>query len=396
MPLLNIHVFVDDEVPAAEDFNSIGESVSAEIAGGNIAASSLVWPLVAQGDIDMNGYSITNIAGFFEQYHVNDSFTLQEAIAEVNSAGGGTIVIDPESVPVASNELITANNVSILGSSGRSILTISGTATLYGIKCTGSNFRMTGVQITGGTTLIPCIVVNDNQGAAFDNNTFSAILGPGISFSGSGEQTANARVINNFFAFCSEQAILALNLVNSVVDGNTFDSVDGNNIELGGDADTACHEVVISNNSFSGGDAPCIYSDRSTTSSSFGQLSITGNVMDVTAGNCMELGSYINSAITGNTILDPATIAVQRSTITGNTFNSTLEIDTTASMFCGNSFRGAVTRVSGTANTINSNIFEAAVEIDAAWISTFVGNTCIAGVTVTATDPDVVGLNWGF
>jgi len=398
MALTNIHEFVDDEIITHDDLNSIGEAVSSELTGGGIGAGSLVWPLVCQGDIDMNGYSITGISAFFEVYHVNASQTLAVAVAAVNSANGGTIVIDDFSAATASDLLVTANNVTIMGTSGKSLITMGASSSNYGIGIQGSNFRLIGVQVTGGKTGIPAINVHSSLGAEFKGNTFSAHTGPCITFTGSSNLTYGARVTNNSFSYCEEEGIIASNLLTSTIANNTFANMGSHNIELGGDTDYLCQDLTISGNTMRASSGDGIFAEKTGTAvTAFGQITISGNAIDTGAGqNAINIGSYLNCTIVGNTLQDEAVINIVRGTVTGNTFNSVTALGSTVGIFTGNNFRGAATISGGSANIYTGNVFEQAVEIDATEVSMFTSNLCIGGCTTTATVPDIVGLNWGY
>jgi hypothetical protein len=402
MALTNIHEFVDDEIITAEDLNSIGESVNAEIINGGIESSSLVWPLIAQGDLDMNGYGIEGMSSFFGEFHVNTSQTLAEAITLVNSAGGGTIIIDDNtsSQSVASDRLITASNVSIIGASGEAVITVSSGASLYGIKVVGNYFRLEGCRITGGASGKPALIITDVESGNISNNTFVACEGPCILTEGGTEGMATTRISDNVFAYCEEEGIIVDTLLSSTISNNNFINVKGNAIELGSATGVFCLDVTISGNTFrkcgNGSEAGIFMYSPGLVTSNLGQITISGNVIDMSlGGKSLDLGKFTNCTLAGNTLQDPCTINLQRSTISGNAFNSTSAIDTTVGIFTGNNFRGAVTSAgTGTNNLFNGNYFEADFTVDS-WIMSFVGNIMASTVTVT-NDPAVVGLNWGY
>jgi len=258
MGLETVHSWADGEVIEADDLNSIKAGVSQELLSGSIPASKLVWPLIAQGNIDLNGYSLKNFSSFLGAIHVNDEKTLATAIAEAGN--GSVIVIDTGTVnPIAMSNITISgkNHISIIGN-GSATITVGNAVTDAGLTIASdcSNITIHGINFTGGTVAKPAILIAGASKTRILNCSFETYVGLTVSTSVS--TAIDSAVFGCKFDACST----AINIYASKF--STFSSNSFSNctvgIHLPGDTEGEFAYNYVDNNVFRNISASgCIY-----------------------------------------------------------------------------------------------------------------------------------------
>lgn len=389
MPLNNIHVWVDDEVITHDDLNSIGEAVSQTTGGGAIAPTQLTWPLVAQGDIDMNGYTIRNLDALSGVIHVNDEKTLAAAIAE--AIDGSVIVIDPNpaSPPTATDISISGFTDLVICGYGSTPVTVGGSVTTAGITIADDcdRVRIFGLKFTGGTTGKPAVLLDGGGDNRVTECTFTTPIGVTI---GSTSNTAeDCRVTANTFNGCTT-GIRMYNLKMCNVMANKFISCT-RGIHLPGDSDGGTFQYnSISGNSFRDVLADgAIYGLWTGSRTSIRGLNrFEANIIEYHASNAsFNVSGYHTNTYIGNHCGGPATFKGDYSEITDNIFAGPLAVtgySTAPSIMDGNRVYGAFdTPDAGTDQLfLLNNKFFSAITLGSklAW---WCGNIFFGGQTIT-------------
>ena len=192
--LNNVPDFKAGTTPTAEAFNALRNAVI-NLFAGQIPSDAMIWPFVAEGDIDMDGYSLLNSATIDNTITVNDVYSLSDAVSKVNDNHGGTILIDSGVTASISAEglVVTADNVLIVGNDAA--ITVDANAP-YGLRIVGNNFKINGPKIlqeVEGNLPFVFEVLGDN--ASFKNMVFGG--GDTIFFQiGSGTFTPTNTIID--------------------------------------------------------------------------------------------------------------------------------------------------------------------------------------------------------
>ena len=387
MSLDNVHEWVDQEVIIADDLNSIAVGIAEELNAGSIPASKLVWPLVAQGNIDMNGYDLRNFGSLLGVIHVNDEKTLAQAITEAGD--GDTIVIDPGATAVA-----TASNITITGRNGLSILgygvsevSIGNAVTTAGITIdnTCNNITISGIKFTGGTVAKPAIYLSGSSNSNVLNNYFTTYEGVKL---GNGSTTVlGASVDYNVFSSC-DKGIYGYALKGCSLKGNRFVSC-AKGIALPSDTEGECSYNYIAYNRFRQiGTGGCIAASwTGSISATRGLNRIEFNTIEPTStySNISMVG-YFNDNYIGNTCGGPCAFSGTALVIKDNVFVSTMSIGGTLNTLDGNVIRGAFSRTStgGSDNlVIINNTFHTAYTFANNGLHLLTSNTFYAGFTVS-------------
>ena len=398
MALDTIHVFADAEVVTHTNLNSIGEGVSGEIGSGNISASSLVWPLVALGNLDMNGYSVINNAETDGVLHVNSTQTLATAVAAVNSAPGGTIMLESGFEASASDLIVSADNVTIMANSPDTIINVPAGITSYGISFTGGNCKIKGVKFTGGVTGKPLINVTNIYNFGLDGCTFLNNAGPSVTVGAGGSPAYLPSFRNCIFTGASESSIYLYDADMFEISGCQFLNNSGHDIQLASDeANGGTANGVIINNLFKGGHSYCIYGDYTgSIGGTRAYINVIGNVFQNDTVAAIDVAGYYSCNFAGNQFMDDVILTLHRATISGNSFNSTSTHECLGTLFTGNYFHGTITFPKTYAsNVYTGNWFAQAAEISGDDVISFVGNVGANSFTLDTTEPAVFGLNWG-
>ena len=122
-------VFEVREKLTAEKMNAFRDAVEAKFAGG-ITPADWSWPFVVQGNIDFAGtYGIVSLKTFWNlinaQEYINAGGSLQSAIDAAQTAGGGCVVIPPDTTIETNGVNITGSLTTIMGFGHSSVLKLS-------------------------------------------------------------------------------------------------------------------------------------------------------------------------------------------------------------------------------------------------------------------------------
>ncbi len=154
MAISNIPTFEEGEIVTAGKLNQLGSAVETKFAGA-IAGGDLAWPLTAQGNLDMAGFSILSVKRFWNFYNADEYDTVQEAIDAAEATSGGTVVIPPNSTAskfTIDGLTVTSGDIAIIGGGSSSTLSVtSGASAGYFLRTNAalSNFLIGNLTIDG-------------------------------------------------------------------------------------------------------------------------------------------------------------------------------------------------------------------------------------------------------
>jgi hypothetical protein len=400
MPLNNIHVWVDDEVITHDDLNSVGEAVSQATSTGAILPTQLVWPFVAQGDIDLNGFSIRNMDALSGFIHVNDSLTLADAVAAATT--GTVIVIDPDAVSpaTATDILITGkSDVTIFGYGGARISVGSACATA-GITISNSctNVKIIGIKFTGGTAGKPAVNIDGSVNSKVQNCWFETILGCVIGSAAS--NTVTAEISGNYFTGTpGNTAIRVKSMQLSKIIHNTF--VDNESaIVLPGDGDgSVCNYNVISHNVFQYFTFGISSDWSGVVDGSRGYNTISDNIFFVASGvDAIAMYGYYRDKYSDNQFNGTVTISGDYNRITDNTCVNNLVVNGAFNVVKDNAVYGSFTITTASAVSLGKtmvvgNEFHGASTMDSK-VQWYEGNMFYTMPTVSGSDAYTDLSNW--
>lgn len=410
----NIDDFIEEEIPSPEKLNALRDAMIQAFSG-NIGASNVSWPLIAQGALDMNNNPLLNVGNLNNVIHVNDTKSLAEAIADVNAAGGGYIVIDPEAdaSTTASGVAITANNVVIAGGGGSSIINLDD-GVPDAITVSGSNviFYNVNFQFPSSPVVLDTAIY------------FSGTTRPIVShcvFAGSGAGTAiklGSAVSNTEWALVQATQFYGLEVgVHSFrswgaqINACVFQELVGSpmtHILLSGAVNSFAYGIVVDGNVFyseSGSPDPAISAVYAGGVPALHQTAnISNNYFYVPSGNAVECSGFDYMVINNNVLNAGMSFGSNDGTIVGNSFvraTSTLVFaGATRVLFTGNTVFPEVT-FSGTNDELvfNSNRFENDFTFTGAdsgvraFFSNSIGGNLTIGVALLAGNDFEFGMN---
>jgi hypothetical protein len=371
MPLTDIHEFLDDEKPNAEQMNSVRTALIQAFLG-NITSADLSWPLIAQGTLDMNNNPIINVASLGGEIHVNESKSLIEAVADANAAGGGTIVIDPGfEATSASGVNLSADGITIRGGGDTSKITASD-GVVTAIKISGSDCHIENLRVdmpSFPSTLVSAIAV---EGAATVANTsvenvhFNGGNITALRLGGSSDATI-CRVSGCLFESVGVGVVIQ-NADDVTIEGNSFRTCVDAHIQLGSTSSVQCKKVTIAGNVLNasvGIADQCIKSGINSLTAHHEDIAISGNIMDSGTVSPLELDYFPDCVLTGNSIRGATALDnCSDMQLTGNNFiGATSSVSVSASSnisFASNRFHGIVVISGGSVNSdikFNGNEF---------------------------------------
>jgi hypothetical protein len=302
MAISNIPTFSDGELLTASKLNQLGSAISTKFSGA-VSGADLVWPLVAQGNIDLNSsYSLTNLRTLWSVVNVAEYDTVADAIAALPSAGG-CLFVPPGTVTTDGNELDTSD-VLVLGTGRGSILKLTASATSgYLMRTTAglNNISFASLTIDGnGATGSgqDGIQVRDVDGVVFSNVYFKNFSGEHLVLTHSGTQgnpCENVQIIGCHFEGGSGDHVL-------------MDDVDG---------------VQIIGCNFENPTTKCINGTPSTTASYMRSILVQGctcsdanNSIYIVGGSGTASDNWRLVRILGNEIVSDAGVAITCGTTT--------------------------------------------------------------------------------
>ena len=138
MAISNIPTFTDGEILTASKMNTLGTAITTKFAGA-VTGADMAWPLVAQGNIDMNNsHTFTNLRTLWKVINVNEYDTLSDAVAALPS-GGGALFVPPDTTITADGVAVT-KPVCVFGAGKTSVLKLTASASSgFLLRVTGTN-----------------------------------------------------------------------------------------------------------------------------------------------------------------------------------------------------------------------------------------------------------------
>lgn len=161
MPITGLPTFEDNEIPSSGKFNQIVQALESKFSA--ITADDFTWPLVAQGNIDMGQqHSIIGLRTFWNYINAAEYDSLQLAVDAAEAAGGGCVIIPPDTTITADGVNIENGDIIIMGAGPSSVIKLTsgstsgylmrnGTGGLAGIEVLNLTFdgQSTGVSQDG-------------------------------------------------------------------------------------------------------------------------------------------------------------------------------------------------------------------------------------------------------
>lgn len=120
MAIVNIPTFTDGEILTASKLNQLGNAITTKFTGA-ITGADMAWPLVAQGNIDMNNsYTFDNLRTLWSIVNVNEYDTFSDAVSALPSAGG--VLMIPPGTTVDVENVTISKAFAIVGHGKTSVL----------------------------------------------------------------------------------------------------------------------------------------------------------------------------------------------------------------------------------------------------------------------------------
>ena len=221
MTIPTLPTWVDQEIQSAGKLNLISSGLETKFAGA-IGGADLAWPLVAQGTIDMNGYSLIGLKKFWNVFNVDEYTDIQTAMDAAEAAGGSGLFIPPNNVNNDAEGLTMSETVHVFGAGKKSIIYITLNATAGQLlksasspsDCSFSNLVLDGRAVTGAGQ--DGIVLENVDGCIFDRVVFRNFSGDALVLNNEG--TAGNQ--------CSDITVMGCKF-----EGGTGDHIVGNDID---------------------------------------------------------------------------------------------------------------------------------------------------------------------
>lgn len=153
MAITSLPTFADDEILSAGKLNQLRSAIETKFAGA-ITGGDIAWPLVAQGSLDMAGFSILSVKRFWNVFNADEYATLQEAIDAAEAAGGGCVFIPPNTTFSADGLTVTQSDIAIVGCGASSVIAhSSGASSGYLLRSSAglSNLTVAHLKLDGST-----------------------------------------------------------------------------------------------------------------------------------------------------------------------------------------------------------------------------------------------------
>jgi hypothetical protein len=119
MAITGIPTFTDNEIPPASKLNALGDAITNKF-GGAVDPSDLTWPFLVDGNIDfVDTYTIVGLRSFWNIINAGEypltAAGFQAAIDAAVTAGGGCVVIPPDTSITADGIDFDESNITIMG-----------------------------------------------------------------------------------------------------------------------------------------------------------------------------------------------------------------------------------------------------------------------------------------
>lgn len=196
------------EIVTAAKLNSMRDAIVNKF--GAITAADITWPLVCEGNIDFNStHSIVGLRTFWNIINADEYSTMQDAIDAAEAAGGGCVLIPPDTTITADGLTLTAGSVSIVGCGKSSILQLTSSSSsgfMLQIASTGlSDISIANLVIDGRSqgTAQKGIVAQRVTNFHMSNVRIEDFTGDALEFTNdgtSGNACVDARIENCTFS----------------------------------------------------------------------------------------------------------------------------------------------------------------------------------------------------
>jgi hypothetical protein len=165
MAITTLPTFEDDEILSAGKLNELVNAVETKFSGA-ISGADISWPLIAQGNLDMNGYSILGVKTFWNIINAAEYSTLQAAIDAAEAAGGGAVTIPPNTTIEAQGLTVTAGSIAFIGygASSKIKLPDAPTSDMFTTSASIEDITFTDLYFDGNTgagTSINCLTLTN-------------------------------------------------------------------------------------------------------------------------------------------------------------------------------------------------------------------------------------------
>lgn len=153
MAITNLPTFEADEILPASKLNTLRDAIENKFAGG-VSGADLGWPLTADGNLDMAGYSILGVKRFWNIYNAAEYSTLQAAIDAAEATSGGCVLVPPNTNLSADGLTVTSGDIAIIGCGSTSVIShSSGASAGYLLRTAAglSNFTIANIYLDGST-----------------------------------------------------------------------------------------------------------------------------------------------------------------------------------------------------------------------------------------------------
>ena len=145
-------------VLTAAQLNALVDAVVAKF-NGQVTTGDILFPLTAGGNIDMSQFDLLHVYKFWQSRNLSErasSVTFQDVLDQVNTAGGGIVLLPANSTEIVGTTGVTVGtNTVIMGQGDTSIFNTSGTFTnhMFRNKANGnSGIMFVGCRIVGPTS----------------------------------------------------------------------------------------------------------------------------------------------------------------------------------------------------------------------------------------------------
>lgn len=411
MALETVTRFSDGGVPTEAEMNELLDALKVLLNSSGLPATAFPWPLIAQGNIDMNGFDILNVTDVGGVINVNSSKSLSSAIDAANAGGDTKIIIDPgfRATVTTAGLAVTGDNITIEGSAGAQIDCVNQAVERDCITVTGNGFRVSGVEFisTGdGTNVADAVFIKGAEDARFNNNVFSGCHGgirigqDGATRSGKISVTHNIfdtqpdgcivvdggddiTISNNIGLFLQTSkglvhidGLTATSLARISITGNSAHGniVDGDGFKIIG-ATGVIEQVVFTGNSSSVAGV-ALFVDKVTT------CTVSGNNLTTTGGS-VTVFDTIDSTVCDNVFTGFVSLSDDGGTFSNNVVAGNMIFNNlTGSKVSNNVFKSLVVHA-GTITDFrcDGNQFSNAFALPNTGYATFLNNSCDGAIT---------------
>jgi hypothetical protein len=336
MPISNIPEFVDGQILTAAQLNQLVTAI--QDFSGAVSSTDLSWPLIAQDNINLNGFELVGLTNLWDIYNVDEYSSFSDAVSAL-PAGGGILYV-PASTTVVFDGQTIGKPVVVLGSGPSSKLQITDSAgSGFALRVSGTsgvvfrNLTIDGNSATG--TLQDGIQAINIDNVLFDNCVFDNFSGDALKLGTvtDGNETADRVTVNNCefkdgaAGHIVANSVTALQVIGCKFSGATAvaldcDTFDGNAVLTG---------LLLQSNQFSTcPTAIRVVSEVAVPDTKVSAINVLYNYVDTPTADGILVGAaagqVLNPAVIGNTVRASSGQGIdvigQRGTVIGNVVTS--------------------------------------------------------------------------